>query len=65
MEEMERKAFPISRVIELYKEDGFPLTEEQAEKILALSQKLVNIVVSQCRTAFEVVESGTNLQEVL
>mgnify|MGYP001312308918 CR=1 FL=1 len=64
MEEIERKGFPVSRVTELYKEDGIMITEEQAEKILAFSQKLVNIVVSQYITTLEVVESTTKLREV-
>ena len=64
MEESGRKVFPISRVIELYEEDGIKLTADQAEKILAFSRKLVNIVVSQYMTAFEAVESATNLREI-
>ena len=64
MEEIGKREFPISRVIELYEEDGIELTTDQAEKILAFSQKLVNIVFSQYMTSLEVVESATKLREV-
>lgn len=64
MEEIGKREFPIQRIIELYREDGLELSTEQAEEILALSQKLVNIVVRQYMTTFEVVESATNFREV-
>lgn len=48
MEETGKKAFPVQRVIELYKEEGIELTTQQAEQILEFSQKLINIVI-QCR----------------
>lgn len=64
MEEIGKREFSVSRVIELYEEDGIKLTADQAEKILAFSRKLVNIVVSQYMTAFNVVDSATNLREV-
>lgn len=65
MEEMERKGFAVSRVIELYKEDGFLLTTEQAEKILLFSQKLVNIVVTHYRAAAYTVDSPINSEKIL
>lgn len=65
MEESGKKEFPISRVMELYNEEGLELTEGQAEKILALSQKLANIVVTHYRTDAYTVESSTSSQEVL
>lgn len=65
MEEKGRKVFPISRVIELYKEEGLDLTTEQVEKILLFSQKLVNIVVTHYRTAACAVDSSANSEEVL
>lgn len=65
MEESGKKVFPISRVMELYKEEGLQLTTEQAEKILTLSQKLVNIVVMHYRTAAYTVDSSINSEEVL
>lgn len=66
MEENGKKGFPISRVIELYEEEGINLTPEQAEKILAFSQKLVNIVVTHYRTAtYTTVDSSVNSEEIL
>ncbi len=65
MEEIGKREFPISRVIELYEEDGIKLTADQAEKILAFSQKLVNIVVTHYRTADYTVYPSTNSEEVL
>lgn len=57
MEETAGKAFPMQRVVELYKDEGLELTTEQAEKILELSQKLVNIVVTQYRKELNSTES--------
>jgi len=66
MEEIERKVFPIQRVIALYKDEGLELTTEQAEEILELSQKLVNIVVTQYRTKLNSAESTTRkLREIV
>ncbi|ADQ17058.1 hypothetical protein Lbys_1339 [Leadbetterella byssophila DSM 17132] len=59
MEETGKKAFPVQRVIELYKEEGIELTTQQAEQILEFSQKLINIVISQCMTGLAPVESTT------
>lgn len=64
MEEIGKREFPISRVIELYEEDGIDLTTEQAEKILGFSQKLVNIVVTHCRTAAYTVDSSVNSEKI-
>ncbi len=64
MEQMERKVFAVNRVIELFKEDGIMISEEQARKILELSGKLVNIVVTQCRKDSNAVESSTKHKEV-
>ncbi len=64
MEEIVGKAFPMQRVVELYKDEGLELTTEQAEKILALSQKLVNLVVTHYRTAGYTVDSFINSEEV-
>ncbi len=65
MEENGRKVFPISRVMELYEEEGVYLTTEQAEKILLFSQKLVNIVATHYKTAAYTVDSPINSEEVL
>lgn len=64
MEENGKKVFPVNRVMELYEEEGINLTTEQAEKILALSQKLVNILVTHYRTDAYAVDSSTKLQEI-
>ncbi len=65
MEEIRKGAFPVQKVIELYKEDGLELTVQQAEKILEFSQKLVNIVITQCMAEPPSVKSTTKLQEIV
>lgn len=65
MEKIERKRFRVERVIELYEEDGIELKTDEAEKILAFSQKLVNIVVTHYRTATYTVDSSVNSEEIL
>lgn len=64
MEENGKKVLTVNRVMELYEEEGVNLTPEQAEKLPAFSQKLVNIVVTHCRTAGYTVDSFTNSEEV-
>lgn len=65
MEEIGRSALLTQRVIELYKEEGVELTTQQAEKILELCQKLVNIVVRHYRTAAYTVDLSTNSEKIL
>ena len=65
MEKIDKRVFRVHRVIELYEEDGMGLTTEQAEKILAFSQKLVNIVATHYRTADYTVYPSTNPEEIL
>ncbi len=65
MEKVGKKAFPVDRVVEIYKQDGIELTTQQAEKILQFSQKLVNIVINQCMTGLVPAKSTTIHREIL